>query len=474
MATRPVASIAPRHEVKLWPLQITEAQYYTRDLASLDVPPGLSAKAGLRIRFQSTAGKMLSELKLDRLTLFLRGPDETPYRLYEQCFAKGCGVLVQPATRPVTQREVLGPEAIRRVGFDDGQRLLPFDARSFHGYRLLQEYFAFPQRFLFVELAGLAPAVRQCKQNALDVVVLFREPNLDLENNVQPDNFGLFCSPAANLFPKRADRIQVSDRFSEFHVVPDRTRPRDFEVYQVTSVTGLGARSGEERAFRPFYSATDVEADAAQPAAYFQVNRVPRALSEREKQVGRRSSYPGSEVYISLVDAHQAPYSTELQQLAITTLCTNRDLPLFMPVGRGRTDFDMEKSGPVASVRCLTSPTKPAALLRRGRDGLAADQPFVAELPFVDRHRSPAGGRRVAGIAEAVRRHGRAAHSQAGGRPEIHYQPPHRPPGSHPGADRVRARAGSWVSASTRRLSRAPACSCWGPCWSGSSPSTSR
>jgi len=49
--------------------------------------------------------------------------------------------------------------------------------------------------------------------------------------------FDLFCTPVINLFEKTLDRISLSTRFSEFHLVPDRNRPLDFEIYQVASVT---------------------------------------------------------------------------------------------------------------------------------------------------------------------------------------------------------------------------------------------
>jgi type VI secretion system protein ImpG len=67
----------------------------------------------------------------------------------------------------------------------------------------------------------------------------------------------------------------------------------------------------------------------------------------------------GSESYLALVDANEAPYHGNLRQLAVTTLCTNRDLPLHMPVGQGETDFTLNASAPVRAVRCLAGPTKP-------------------------------------------------------------------------------------------------------------------
>ena len=103
-------------------------------------------------------------------------------------------------------------------------------------------------------------------------------------------NIALHCAPAINLFPKRADIIHLSDKFSEFHVVPARTRPMDYEVYRVTGVTGYGVRSDDRQTFSPFYSASDF-ADAGGSGAYFTVNRTPRLMSSREKKHGRRSSY---------------------------------------------------------------------------------------------------------------------------------------------------------------------------------------
>lgn len=50
----------------------------------------------------------------------------------------------------------------------------------------------------------------------------------------------------------------------------------------------------------------------------------------------------GSELYVSLVDGKEAPYRHDLQQMGVKALCTNRDLPLHMPIGKGNTDFTLE------------------------------------------------------------------------------------------------------------------------------------
>ena len=346
------------HDVTLWPIQVNEANYYTRELASLEVPDLPDVKAGIKIRIQSSAGLSLSDLKLDSLTLYLMGVGEIPMHLYEQFFANAVAVVAQPATKPINWQKVIDASCIRRVGFENKQKLLPYDARSFQGYRLLHEYFAFPQRFMFVELADLGAAIQCCDQNQLDLIILFRESNIELEGAVNADNFGLFCSPAINLFDKRLDRILVSDKVFEFHVVPDRTRAQDFEVYKLSKVMGYGARSDQLQEFLPFYLAKDLGDNGT--GGYYVTNRVSRPQSQDARLQGRRSrSYAGSEVYISLVDSTAAPYSTDLKQLGVEALCTNRDLPLHMPIGLGSSDFTMDKTAPCTSIRCLGAPTSP-------------------------------------------------------------------------------------------------------------------
>jgi type VI secretion system protein ImpG len=94
--------------------------------------------------------------------------------------------------------------------------------------------------------------------------------------------------------------------------------------------------------------------------AYYVTNRVPRQQSQKTKLHGRRSrSYGGSEVYLSLVDSTASPYSADIKQLGIEAMCTNRDLPLHMPIGVGKSDFTMEKTAPCTSIRCLGAPTLP-------------------------------------------------------------------------------------------------------------------
>src|ERR1700722_7632843 len=351
------------HDVRLWPLKISDSRYYTRTIVELGLPAALEAKAALLIRLQTTGDKKLKELKLDRLPFFIRGSDEIPIWIYEQIFARGTHVILETPKGPNQFHEVLPASTIQRLGFREGEALLPRSPRSFEGYRLLKEYFACPQRFLFFELTGLASAIQQCEGDRLEIIISLRTAEPKLDNRIDGNSFALFCTPVINLFPKRLDPILISDRFSEFHIVAERTRPIDFEIYQIQNVVGILARINEEQRFEPFYLARDSE---GRSGAYYTVNRVPRVLTAKEKKFGAVSSYAGSEVFISLVDSEVAPYKRQLSQLSITALCTNRHLPIQLPISVGDSDLGTELYSPVASIRWVAVPSVPIASTAEG------------------------------------------------------------------------------------------------------------
>jgi type VI secretion system protein ImpG len=228
------------HDVTLLPIRLIQANYYTRELPSLDIPSLAGVKAGIRIRIQSPEGLGLNKLKLDSLVLHLMGAGEIPMHLYEQFIANAVGVVIQPATKPLKWQEVIDASSIRGVGFENNQKLLPYDARSFQGYRLLHEYFAFPQRFLFVELAGLDAAIRRCDENQLDIVILFRESNIELEGTITADNFGLWIAfryrtNSSSFILFRIERGRETLRFTGLAgwlvMGPGQTRSKSFFLF---------------------------------------------------------------------------------------------------------------------------------------------------------------------------------------------------------------------------------------------------
>lgn len=352
------------HDVRLLPIKVADVRYFTRDVADLNLPRELNAKAALRIRLEATAGLTFDKIALDPISFYLRGADDFPVLVYEQIFAHKLGLVLQSPAQKGKNLAVAGPQNVRRVGFAEKEALLPPSPRSFEGYRLLREYFAFPQRFLFFELSGFGHALSQCNDRVVDLIIPLSHQETRLEGRIDASCMDCGCTPVINLFPKQLDRILLTEWFSEFHVVPDRNRALDFEVFEIESVTGYGDTAGEEQEFRPFYLAKDTDLAAG---AFFTTIRSPRVLTAREKQFGKKTSYAGTEVFLSLVDANAGPYRSDLRQLGVQALCTNRHLPIQMATGVSDSDFTMEESAPITGIKCVTGPTVPRPSMAEGR-----------------------------------------------------------------------------------------------------------
>ena len=350
------------HEVKLWPLEVTAAQYFPSAgaLATTGVTATEGVRAGLRIKLRATADLTFERISLNELDLYIRGAGDLAKRIYEQVVGSCTGIVVRYKGADGQTTVRLPANRLRRRGFDDSEALLPSNGRAFNGYRLLQEYFALPERFLFFSIGGLGPTVKVCRDAELEITLLLGRTEATLAELVNAQCFALHCVPIVNLFPRRTTRIHLNDRTHEFHVVADRTRPMDYEVHSVTKVEGFGSATEAEQEFLPLYAHNDLTRPH-QGLAFYTLYREPRLLSARQRITGPRSSYVGSEVYVSLVDGREAPLRSSLRQLELRVLCTNRDLPIQLlgAVGRGRTDFTLETGGPVEAVRCVVGPTRP-------------------------------------------------------------------------------------------------------------------
>ena len=348
------------HEIKLWPLQLTKASYLPLGEALRYACSEIKGvKAGLCLKLQTVQEINFQQLNIENLPFYLHGSGSAPLQLYELIVGHGLGVIVQGVNKSSAgYRQILKKGAIQTQGFDEQQALLPCTTPSFQGYRLLQEYFALPQRYLFIDICQLQPALQRCDDTEIEIVILLDMDNAELEDLIDASYFAFNCSPAINLFSKRTDRIHLKQRSSAHHLVVDRTKPKDYEVFSLQEVEGYGAGSTTEQIFRPFYSNRQ-DIGHQQDFAYYTVNRQATLESTTAGAGKLKSDYIGNELFISLVDASETPYHSNLKQLGVRALCTNRDLPKMMQLGEGITDFTWDISAPIEAIRCLAGPTDP-------------------------------------------------------------------------------------------------------------------
>jgi type VI secretion system protein ImpG len=299
--------------------------------------------------------KTFRELPVDRLRLYLHGPSfQHACMLYELLLNETIEVVL--ANSPNDPHPVVLPRtALQSVGFAREDAMLPDLPRTFPGYRLLTEFFAFPRKYLFLDLTGLSPAVLKNIGQTLWIFVSLKETSSDLERTVSADSIRLGCTPAINLFPHPADPFELSHRLTEYRVIPDARRENALEVYSISQVE-LSDSDANSRTLTPFYSIDHARADAS-PAAYWHAVRRPGPVT------GEGRFQQGSEVYLSFVDPSFSPLVRSAETVHVSTLCFNRDLPARLPSGGGRPRFTLregdEKIGQIVSLAVPTATLRP-------------------------------------------------------------------------------------------------------------------
>lgn len=356
-------------DTTLWPVSVTGATFST---FIPELPPGKISANGLagslKLTLEAGAGKKFSELPIESLRLFLASDYVVSCKIYEHLLSRVAGIVVVYAdgdsgsnASPVWAEGVgLSPD-----GFGAEEALFPFGNRSFTGNRLIREYFVLPQKFLFVSMGGLSSVLPRVDAARCDIYLLLNRLPEELVNTVNAACFRLNCTPVVNLFHRHCDRVFVSERQREFHVPADKTRAADFEIIQITKVIGIDAEYDREVEFHPFFH-SPAGVSAAQSGTWYSVERRRRVLSQAERTRENRISYPGTEIFLSIVDHASLPFSPKLRQLAVEAWCSNRDLPLLIKSGVLESDLILQGESAVKSVRFLVEPTKPLPSLAEG------------------------------------------------------------------------------------------------------------
>jgi type VI secretion system protein ImpG len=341
----------------VWPVEIESVRLSGLPLAAPANPLATGAVAVLRIVLRcSTPDAGFAQLGLERLRLFLRAAPNISLPLYELL----CGhtLSVAYADGPTDPNPVIaGPEAVEPVGFGPEEALLPWPARSFSGFRLLTEYFAFPEKFMFVDLARIEGKALTSGGNRMEVFVYLDRTVPELERVVSAETLALGCTPAVNLFPQRCEPVALSHVATEYRVVPDVRRPGALEVWGIERVRETRA-DGRQRPWRPFYRLTHADPEPEAPGGFYHAVR-------REAVAPLR----GTEVYLAPDDPQFDPQAPADAVLSVDALCTNRDLPTELHFGGGHPRMRLvEGMAAVARIACLVAPSHPqrAPLRERG------------------------------------------------------------------------------------------------------------
>jgi type VI secretion system protein ImpG len=362
-----VCSFRTCYPVDILPLRVSAASVslanrFASPFASGGLAPDVSAV--IRIHVECLGSMRFSQIETDSIRFYLNGEAAAVHTLYELLFLNTVRISIRAiAASPTAERQASGPEAIlpanslRPVGFTLAEGMLPYSDRSFLGYRLLQEYFSFPEKFLFFDLHGLSSIARSEFGSHFEILIGLKEPDEKhrlgaLEQAVDAKTFQLGCTPAINLFERMAEPIRVSHTRPEYQIIPDQHRQSATEVYSVDEVVSIAGYSGEPRRYEPFYS---IRHGSHQDGSH---RDEQKHFWYAHRRPSSRKNDAGTEMYLMLVDTDFNPALPAGEVLSVRVTCTNREQA-------GRLKFagefgELEAEG-TASVRarCLRSPSAP-------------------------------------------------------------------------------------------------------------------
>ena len=350
------------YEVTLWPLEVSEARWVTPDKLN---PPlrAPEAVAALRVELRCFPDVSFEKLQLHSLPFHLNGEGDVVHTLYELLSNNCKQIVVRDPDNPKKPAQTLTAKSLRPMGFTEEESVLPYPKRSFEGYRLLQEYFAFPEKFLFFELSDLDQALKSIPGGRAEIVFLITPFEVEqrqqrLAGGVTAKSVLLGCSPVINLFPQVAEPIMLTQRRSEYAVVPDARRRMATEIFSVDEVVSSDPVSREITRYDPFYS-----------YRHRSIREENQTFWYSKRRPSSRKGDDGSEVSLFLVNLAMQTCLPEVQAVTVHCTCTNRDILGRLPFGNEGGDFEVEGIGSIKGAVALRKPT-PTLRPPMGRDAL--------------------------------------------------------------------------------------------------------
>jgi type VI secretion system protein ImpG len=350
------------YDTTLWPLRLVDPQWRTPD--RFQPPLKSDAAAALRFEIRCFQDVTFDKLDLRSLRLHLNGEGALVHTLYELLSGKCTQIVIRdPASGSRVKPIWLEPDQLRPVGFAENEGTLPYPLRSFLGYRLLQEYFAFPDKFFFFDLCSLERLAQAGFKDRAEVLILISrferaERQQQLETGVSEKTIKLNCTPIVNLFPQTAEPILLSHTVFEYPIVPDVSRQDAMEVFSVDEVVSLDPASHDSIKFEPFYS-----------YRHSTMRDKKQTFWHSSRRPSTRRNSEAIDVYLSLVDMSGKPIRPNVDTVTVRLTCTNGDLPSRLPFGNEKGDLDLEGAAPIKRIVMLK---KPAGTIRppTGRNAL--------------------------------------------------------------------------------------------------------
>lgn len=352
--SRPVGGVPCKfrtcYDTTLWPVTVEAAEWLIPDQLQ---PPikATDAVNALRVQLDCMPDVTFDKLELDTLRFHLNGESNLVSTLYELLCNNCTRILVRDPAKPKRPPLEFSPSALHPVGFGPNEGMLPYPRRSFLGYRLLQEYFTFPEKFFFIDLSVFEAVRAAAFENTVEIIFLISsfergDRREMVEAGVSAKTLKLGCTPIVNLFPQTSEPVLLTQRSYEYPVVADARRRETTGIFSVDEVIGVSPGSTEPTRYEPFYSFR--HGTNGGPQRFWYAKRQP---------VGWRAD-EGTDVLLSFVDLSAHPVRPSEDSVTVKLTCYNGDLPSRLPFGDERGDWELPGGKPVQKIVSLIKPTK--------------------------------------------------------------------------------------------------------------------
>ncbi|MDP2371747.1 type VI secretion system baseplate subunit TssF [Rhodoferax sp.] len=301
----------------------------------------------LRVRVTRLGAEPIKSLKHRALRFYIDPTQKNAYFLHELLAVNLVGVSLASTDDSALGR--MQGHDLHWLGFAEDEAALPGRTNMHPGHRLLQEYFACPEKFMFFETGALD---LDGLDTGFDLFFHFNAP-VAPERQTTPQALKLNCVPLVNLYLQRIDPLTLDHARYEYWLRADVQGHRHCEVYALQTLNSIKS-DGTLRDLRPYF---EMESAASlQSQDYFYV------LRREENQLGQVA---GTEVYISFLDTRHQPTAPPPEVIGGRALCTNRRLPERMVAGQA---LMLEGPGPVTGLALVGRPSPhdtPALMGRR-------------------------------------------------------------------------------------------------------------
>lgn len=342
------------YPLELWPVRVQGAKWQSShglDLGRRE----REVAACLSLRLECTGGLRFSDLEMKSLRFYLDGDLPLVTSLYELLDNSCHEVLLRDPNLPTKAPVALSGSSLVPVGMEADEGMLPLPRSAFLGYRIIQEYFTFPQKFLFFDLAGLGRVTEGDWGTGLELLFLFKSfPRADrqesLERGVNRDTLRLGCVPVVNLFGTESEPIRVTQRRPEY-LVRAKGATKDFspEVFSVDAMEAVVGGSPQRVPLEPFFSYRTRETKSGKPVFWHTRRFLSSWLEDG-----------ATDVSVAFVDPSGDTILPAFPSVTARLTCFNGTLPAKLPIG---TDADFHAEGGAGSalkrITSLMHPTEP-------------------------------------------------------------------------------------------------------------------